>query len=140
MHAPSRIAALAMAPCLLSAAARAELPLPEMEPFAEAVEACAPMEGVVMPPILPEQPVTLIIAGEVDGACRHTQLHVDDIAVECALSAEGRSTLAAHLRRLGHDREAWVWPEQNQAWHAECAILIGDVLVPSPGWATTRPD
>ena len=99
----------------------------EVEAFATSLGSCTAAKAATPHPLMPSFVIEHAIDGEKEGACAYSQTMPGKMKMLCALSADGRKSLAADLRTLatgGPMKGSTSAP--GPAWTKECEIEMPD--------------
>lgn len=93
--------------------------------FAEALVGCRPARHEGPHPFVKGFVIEHQISGETGGVCGYTQTMPGGMTMDCRLTADGRSSLAAEFRELAEGRMSGGTGSQP-GWTRECEIVTQD--------------
>ncbi len=93
--------------------------------FAAALDDCTAARHAAPHPFIKGFEIEHAIAGESEGSCAYSQTMPGGMRMECRLSGEGRSGLAAEFREQAAGRMSG-GTGKSPAWTAECEIVTKD--------------
>lgn len=99
----------------------------EAEAFAASLGTCTAAKAAAPHPLMPSFVIEHTIDGEKDGACAYSQTMPGKMKMICALSADGRKSLATDLRTMatGGPMKGST-SAAGPAWMTECEIEMAD--------------